>query len=154
MRCPQCHHGATRVIDSRPAEHNAAIRRRRVCEACDHRFSTFERVVPVVLVTKRDGRVEVFSAEKLRRGVVAALADRPVPAGAVELLIDEIEGAARARVSGLTSEEIGAMVLSRLRELDEIASLRFASVYKDFSQVEDFERELAELEASVNTPEA
>jgi transcriptional repressor NrdR len=154
MRCPQCDHDSSRVIDSRPAEQNTAIRRRRVCEACEFRFTTYERLVPILMVVKRDGTLESFDGAKLRRGVEAALADRPVADGAVEQLIDDVEMQARSHVGPVPSEKVGRLVLERLRSLDEIASLRFASVYKDFSQVQDFERELAELEASLQTPEA
>jgi transcriptional repressor NrdR len=154
MQCPQCAHLASRVIDSRPAENSTAIRRRRVCESCSYRFSTYERVVPTLMVAKRSGRVEPFDAEKLRRGIDSALADRPVAEGAVDKTVDEIEAAVRSHGGPMSTEVLGTMVLARLRNLDEIASLRFASVYKDFRDVEDFERELAELGASLQPPEA
>lgn len=153
MQCPQCAHPASRVIDSRPAENGMAIRRRRVCEDCSHRFSTYERVVPALKVLKRSGRIEAFDPEKLRRGIESALADRPVSAGAVDRALDEIEAAVKAHPTPIPTEVLGTMVLERLRGLDEIASLRFASVYKDFRDVEDFERELAELEATLHGPE-
>ena len=100
------------------------------------------------MVSKRSGRLEPFDPSKLRRGVESALADRPVPPGSVDSLIDEIETAVRSRPGAVSSDDLGKMVLLELRALDEIASLRFASVYKDFREVGDFERELAELEAS------
>lgn len=106
------------------------------------------------MVAKRSGDVEPFDASKLRRGVESALADRPVPIGAVGSLVDDIETAVRARPGPVSSDDLGKMVLLQLRVLDEIASLRFASVYKDFNDVGDFERELAELEASLQPPEA
>lgn len=154
MQCPQCSHPDSRVIDSRPAENGASIRRRRVCEACAYRFSTYERPVTALMVLKRSGRTEPFDPDKLRRGISSALADRPVPVGAVDDLVDSVEAVVRARGGPTPTEMLGTLVLERLRGLDEIASLRFASVYKDFRDVEDFERELAELEASMNTPEA
>jgi transcriptional repressor NrdR len=142
------------VIDSRPAESGTAIRRRRVCESCEYRFSTYERVATSLMVAKRSGDIEPFDPSKLRRGVESALADRPVPEGSVEALIDDIEAAVRHRSTPVASDELGKMVLLELRALDEIASLRFASVYKDFRDVGDFERELAELEASLQQPDA
>lgn len=154
MQCPQCAHPDSRVIDSRPAENGASIRRRRVCEACAYRFSTYERPVAALIVLKRSGRTEPFDPDKLRRGISSALADRPVPVGAVDELVDSVEAVVRSRSGPTSTEMLGTLVLERLRSLDEIASLRFASVYKDFRDVEDFERELAELEASMNTPEA
>ncbi len=106
------------------------------------------------MVVKRSGQSEPFDSAKLRRGVEAALADRPVLGGQVDALIDAVEGEIRARPGPVSSERLGFMVLERLRALDEIASLRFASVYKDFRDVGDFERELAELEASLQPPES
>ena len=153
MLCPACAHPASRVIDSRPAENGTAIRRRRVCESCEHRFSTYERVVVSTVVRKRDGSTQPFDSVKLRRGVESALADRPVAPGAVDAMLEEIEAWARAQPGPVATEALGTHVLERLRSLDEIASLRFASVYKDFRDVGDFERELAELEASMQTPE-
>ena len=154
MQCPSCRHDSSRVIDSRPAESGTAIRRRRVCEACEYRFSTYERIAVSLMVCKRSGGLEPFDPSKLRRGVESALADRPVPEGSVEALIDDIESAVRNRSAPIASDELGKMVLLELRALDEIASLRFASVYKDFRDVGDFERELAELEASLQPPES
>ncbi len=106
------------------------------------------------MVLKRSGRTEPFDPDKLRRGIESALADRPVPEGAVETLLEQIENAVRTAPGPTATDVLGRMVLERLRSLDEIASLRFASVYKDFRDVEDFSRELAELEASLHTPEA
>lgn len=106
------------------------------------------------MVAKRSGEVEPFDPSKLRRGVESALADRPVPAGSVEALIDDIEAAVRSRPGPIPSDDLGKMVLLELRAIDEIASLRFASVYKDFRDVGDFERELAELEASLQRPDS
>ncbi len=146
VRCPHCQSDRTRVVDSRPAEQHAAIRRRRECEDCRQRFTTYERVVPVLLVKKRSGRLEPFSPEKLRRGVAAALADRPVPDSRIAQLVEEVEVSLQGRSSPVSSERIGREVLERLRALDEVAYLRFASVYKDFQAVQDFERELASLE--------
>ncbi len=131
------------MIDSRPAEGQKAIRRRRLCPDCGHRFTTYERAESVLTVLKRDGRRQPFSAEKLRRGVAAALADRPVSAAEVDSLVDAIEAEARSRGPQVESDVLGRMVLEHLKSLDEVAYLRFASVYKGFAAAEDFERELA-----------
>jgi transcriptional repressor NrdR len=141
-----CGNVDTRVIDSRPAEQATAIRRRRLCGECDHRFTTYERGAPVLLVRKRDGRLEPFSPEKLHRGVEAALVDQPVPATAVAELLEEIENAAVTSGSPMASEVIGRLVLDGLRIMDEVAYLRFASVYKGFQDAEDFGREVAAME--------
>ncbi|MDP2623011.1 MAG: transcriptional regulator NrdR [Actinomycetota bacterium] len=145
MRCPYCGAEDTRVVDSRPAEGGATIRRRRSCEVCENRFTTYERRESTPMVRKRDGRIEPFSAHKVRAGVANALADREVAEGAIDSLVGEIE----AFVEGhgeVTTEEIGRRVLEALRHLDEVAYLRFASVYKEFEGARDFEREMAALE--------
>lgn len=148
VRCPTCGGDETRVIDSRPAEQGSSIRRRRNCGACGHRFTTYERNAPVVLVKKRSGRLEPFIPEKLQRGVEAALAGRPVTATALAELLEELETAAASHVGPIPSDEIGRLVLDRLRILDEVAYLRFASVYKSFQDAEDFGREVAALEVA------
>ncbi len=149
MQCPACQGPETRVIDSRPADGDRSIRRRRACGQCDHRFTTYERSVPLLLVKKRSGRVEPFSSEKLRAGLVAALADLPVAPDAIDDLVEEIEGEAISAGDTISSEQIGRLVLEGLRRLHEVAYLRFASVYKDFKVGSDFERELASLEAEL-----
>lgn len=118
-----------------------------------HRFSTYERFVATLMVLKRSGRTETFDADKLTRGIEAALADRPVAVGVIDRVVDEIEAAARRHAGPVPTDLLGRLVLERLRGIDEIASLRFASVYKDFREVEEFERELAELEASLHSPD-
>lgn len=148
MLCPACGATDTRVIDSRPVETASAIRRRRECEACHHRFTTYERPEPQLVVRKRNGRLEAFSAPKLASGVSAALADRPVSGSEVEQLVSEVETTLRTAGSQVTSEEIGREVLERLKGLDEVAYLRFASVYKEFQDATDFEREMAELDSA------
>lgn len=134
------------MIDSRPAEDGATIRRRRECLACGERFSTFERSANVATIMKRDGRREPFDREKLRRGLEAALADRPVSIGSVNSIVSRVESAVLGGSGLATSDEVGRAVLAELRELDEVAYVRFASVYKDFQGIEDFEREVAALE--------
>lgn len=145
MRCPFCGADDTRVVDSRPADAGAAIRRRRHCEACGNRFTTYERRESVPMVRKRDGRLEPFSAEKVRGGVASALADREVADGAIEGLVAEIEAFVEAE-GEVGTDEVGRRVLEALRHLDEVAYLRFASVYKEFEGARDFEREMAALE--------
>jgi transcriptional repressor NrdR len=148
MLCPACGDTEIKVIDSRPAENGAAIRRRRECESCGHRFTTYERLEPQLVVLKRSGKLEPFSPPKLASGISAALADRPVSGSDVESMVDDLEEAVAAMGPQVTSEEIGRMVLDRLRDLDEVAYLRYASVYKEFQGAADFEREMAELESA------
>lgn len=136
------------MVDSRPADEGRAIRRRRECEGCENRFTTYERLEPQLMVRKRNGRLEAFSSTKLIAGVSAALADRPVSGSQVESLVTEVEESLRTDGGLVTSEQIGHQVLEGLRALDEVAYLRFASVYKEFEGVADFEKELAELESA------
>jgi len=146
MKCPFCHHSESRVVDSRLAEDGAAIRRRRECESCGRRFNTYERSEEVPLfVIKKDGRREPFDRNKILVGVTKACEKRPVPREEIERIADEIEGALRDRLATeVPTREIGAMVMERLRRLDEVAYVRFASVYKDFRDVDSF---LAEIQA-------
>jgi transcriptional repressor NrdR len=149
MLCPSCGVADTKVIDSRPVEGGRAIRRRRECEACGNRFTSYERVEPQLMVHKRDGRLEPFSTTKLSAGVSAALADTPVSGPEVETLVSQVEDGIRS--SGLrqvSSDEIGRKVLDALKGVDEVAYLRFASVYKEFQDAADFEREMAEMESA------
>ncbi|MPZ51592.1 MAG: transcriptional repressor NrdR [Acidimicrobiia bacterium] len=149
MRCPNCGQSDTRVIDSRPADGGGSVRRRRVCATCEARFTTYERVEASLLVAKRGGATEPFDVSKVARGVGAALADRPVPARGVSSLIAEIEEKARDHDGPVPTEKIGHWVLEALRTIDEVAYLRFASVYKEFQGAADFEREMAALESSI-----
>lgn len=148
MLCPACGDTDIRVIDSRPAENGMAIRRRRECAACGHRFTTYERLEPQLMVVKRSGGLEVFSPTKLASGISAALADRPVSGSDVERVVEEIDQTVRSAGPQVTSEDIGRLVLDYLRELDEVAYLRYASVYKEFQGAADFEKEMAELESA------
>ena len=141
-----CHSIETKVIDSRSADEGRAIRRRRECLVCNHRFTTFERASYQPLVRKRDGHLEPFSADKVRTGIEQALADRPVAAGTVEALVLETESLFSADTSIVSAADIGDAVLTGLRAVDEVAYLRFASVYKEFTGAGDFEREMAALE--------
>jgi len=135
----------TRVIDSRPVDDRTAVRRRRECEDCGRRFTTYERFEVATVVHKRDGSTQPYAIAKLRAGIGAAVADRPIAPSAVEGLVERIDAEVGGRAE-ISSDEIGRMVLEGLRSLDEIAYLRFASVYKEFTGLDDFERELAALD--------
>jgi transcriptional repressor NrdR len=149
MLCPSCGTTETKVIDSRPVEGGRAIRRRRECGVCGHRFTSYERIEPQLMVRKRDGRLEPFSTSKLTAGVSAALADRPVSGSDVEALVSQVEDGIHSGGSRqVSSEEIGGRVLAGLKGIDEVAYLRFASVYKGFQDATDFEKEMAELESA------
>jgi transcriptional repressor NrdR len=143
MRCPTCQADDTKVIDSREAEDGAAIRRRRSCVQCSHRFTTYERLdeVPLVVV-KTNGTRQPFDRRKIVAGVAAAGKGRPVTREQFEQLAEEVEDAVRTLGAELTTTVIGHAVLERLRCLDEVVYLRFASVYKGFDGASDFQREL------------
>jgi len=146
MRCPWCRADDDRVVDSRPADDGGAIRRRRLCQTCGRRFTTYERIEDVgLLVTKRDGTTEPFDRGKLESGIRKALAGRPTSSDEVEGMLERIEGRIRRKGPTVTSQQVGAEVLVALRRLDEVAYLRYASVYKDFQGTADFERELGLL---------
>ncbi len=146
MRCPWCGGEEVRVVDSRPAEQGTAIRRRRECAACGRRFTTFERIEGVgLMVRKRDGTREPWDRAKVLAGIRKAIVNRPVSDAQVEQLVDRIEGRMRRRGPEVTSQQIGLEVLQHLQRLDQVAYMRFASVYKDFQQLTDFERELGIL---------
>lgn len=134
------------MVDSRPAEGGATIRRRRECEHCGNRFTTYERREHAIVVRKRDGSAEPFSPAKVLAGVSNALADRRVAPAVLDSLVRDIESYAEEQGPEITTEEIGRRVLEALRDIDEAAYLRFASVYKDFEGASDFEREVAALE--------
>jgi transcriptional repressor NrdR len=143
MRCPWCGAPESRVVDSRPAEDGGAVRRRRACESCGRRFSTFERATGVGLrVIKRDGTKDPYDREKLAGGVRKAIKNRPVTEEQVDELARRVEERLRRKGPEVTTQEVGIEVLSELRRLDEVAYLRFASVYKDFQELTDFEREV------------
>jgi transcriptional repressor NrdR len=148
MRCPWCSSEQDRVVDSRPAEGGAAIRRRRECSSCTRRFTTFERVDELgVVVRKRDGSREPYDREKVLAGLRKAVANRPVTEEQVAALADQVGERLRARGAQVSSQDVGLEVLAGLKGVDEVAYLRFASVYKDFQQVADFEREVSALTA-------
>ncbi|GAA3967196.1 transcriptional repressor NrdR [Thermobifida alba] len=152
MRCPFCQNQDTRVIDSRAAEEGAAIRRRRSCPACERRFTTQETVL--LMVAKRSGVTEPFSRSKIIAGVRRACQGRPVTEDALAVLGQRVEEAIRSRgAAEVPSHEIGLAILGPLRDLDEVAYLRFASVYRSFESLEDFEQEIAELRAERTAPQ-
>ena len=144
MRCPFCRYADSRVVDSREADEGQAIRRRRSCSSCGKRFTTVEE--PVLAVVKRSGVTEPFSRDKVVRGVARACQGRPVDTDALDRLAHRVEESVRAGgTAEVPSQEVGMAILGPLRELDEVAYLRFASVYRNFSSVADFEAEIADL---------
>ena len=147
MRCPSCEFPESKVVDSRPSDDGATIRRRRECLNCKHRFTTYERLGDTpLLVTKSDGSSETFDRNKLMRGVTVACAKRPITPEMINSLIDEIESELRAMPRNeITSKDLGTKVLDRLETLDDVAYVRFASVYKDFKNIEEFALALEEL---------
>ncbi|MHA6803118.1 transcriptional regulator NrdR [Salinifilum ghardaiensis] len=146
MRCPFCRCEDSRVVDSREVDEGQATRRRRSCSTCGRRFTTIEE--PVLSVVKRSGVTEPFSREKVVRGVRRACQGRPVAEDALQQLAHQVEEQVRSLgVAELPSHEIGLAILGPLRDLDEVAYLRFASVYRNFSSVEDFDEEIADLRA-------
>ena len=151
MRCRFCRHADSRVVDSREADEGQAIRRRRSCAACGRRFTTVEEAL--LTVVKRNGVTEPFSRDKVVRGVARACQGRPVDTDELALLAHRVEEAVRASGSAeVPSHEVGLAILGPLRELDEVAYLRFASVYGSFSSVADFEKEIADLRAHDDAP--
>lgn len=144
MHCPYCRHPDSRVVDSREAEEGTAIRRRRSCPACGRRFTTVETAI--LSVVKRSGVTEPFSREKVIVGVRRACQGREVDDDALNLLAQQVEDAVRAKGSPeVPSHEVGLAILGPLRDLDEVAYLRFASVYRSFTSAADFEREITEM---------
>lgn len=148
MKCPYCSFEDSKVTDSRAME--GGIRRRRECLSCGQRFTTIERVeLGSLLMVKKDGRREEFSREKVLVGIRKACEKRPIPLGAIEALADEVEAQAYAQGKAeVPASAIGELVMARLRDLDEVAYIRFASVYRAFRDVEDLKEELATLEQS------
>jgi transcriptional repressor NrdR len=147
MRCPYCGYLDSKVIDKRETTDLSATRRRRECLSCHKRFSTFERVETTdLLVVKKDGRREPFNPEKLRLGLFKALEKRPVSAELTSATAQDIEQEIRRRYpSEVPSKAIGEAVIRRLKRIDQVAYIRFASVYKNFTEVKDFEEALKEL---------
>ncbi|GEK28566.1 transcriptional regulator NrdR [Furfurilactobacillus siliginis] len=147
MQCPRCHHNDTRVVDSRPTGEGQAIRRRRECEKCGFRFTTFERVeVAPLLVIKKDGTREEFSRDKILRGIIRSAEKRPVTMQQMNAVVEKVDSKVRALGENeLSSQLIGEYVMNELADVDEIAYIRFASVYRQFKDMSVFLDEMKEM---------
>ena len=147
MKCPFCNAADTRVIDSRPADDNASIRRRRQCETCGKRFTTYEKLetMPLMIVKKDNGR-EPYERSKIEAGIIRSCHKRPVSSEQISSLVDQIENALFSREDReISSSVIGEMVMEKLKDLDPVAYVRFASVYREFKDVDTFMQELTKL---------
>ena len=154
MKCIYCNCTESRVVDSRPTE-DGAIRRRRECEGCQRRFTTYEKIemLPVFII-KKDKRREQFDPDKVRNGILKACEKRPVPIDEIEKLVNHVEtSVCRKMEQEVTSEEIGQLIMEGLKDLDEVAYIRFASVYRQFKDVQSFMQELQQLLDTQNKPE-
>ncbi|KMM37432.1 MULTISPECIES: transcriptional regulator NrdR [Bacillales] len=147
MRCPNCNQNGTRVLDSRPVHEGRSIRRRRECESCTYRFTTFETVEEIpLIVVKKEGTREEFSRDKILRGLIKACEKRPVPLETLETIVNEIERDLRNQgASEISSDVVGELVMDQLAKVDEVAYVRFASVYRQFKDINVFIRELKDL---------
>ena len=147
MRCPFCHHQDDRVVDSRTSREGRAVRRRRECLRCGRRFTTYEYIEErTVQVLKRDGETEPFEHRKLLKSIEIASAKRPITPAGIETVVEDIERELdRRETSEVSSTDIGHMVMHRLKDRDQIAYVRYASVYRNFADVQEFEEELREL---------
>lgn len=147
MKCPFCNFADTKVIDSRAQDDNSVIRRRRVCEKCGKRFTTYERVdmIPITVI-KRDGTREIFDKAKLQNGIMKSCNKRPVTAQQIQKMVDDIENTlAGSGEREVESKQLGNMVIERLKDLDEVAYVRFASVYRQFKDINSFIDELEKM---------
>ncbi|MFH0943279.1 MAG: transcriptional regulator NrdR [Candidatus Beckwithbacteria bacterium] len=147
MKCPFCEHGQSSVLESRDSEDNQVTRRRRKCEQCQKRFTTYERVEgPQLVVIKKDGSRENFDREKVRRGINRACEKRPISTDLVEDILDKVEQEMlKKKSSEVSSQQIGNSVLKQLKKIDKVAYVRFASVYLDFDNIEDFTSLIKEI---------
>lgn len=147
MKCPFCGHENTRVIDSRPAEDNNSIRRRRVCDECDKRFTTYEKVETIpLIVIKKDNNRETYDRSKIEGGVLRACHKRPVSANEINALVDSVETEIFSREDKeISSAVIGELVMNKIKDLDAVAYVRFASVYREFKDVNTFMDELKKV---------
>ena len=147
MKCPYCGKDNTRVIDSRPADDGDSIRRRRECDVCGRRFTTYEKVETIpVIVMKKDNNRETYDRSKIKGGILRACHKRPISADQVEELVDEIESVIfNQEVREISTREIGELVMEKLRMLDTVAYVRFASVYREFKDVNTFMDELKKI---------
>ena len=147
MKCPFCSHENTRVIDSRPADDNSSIRRRRVCDDCGKRFTTYEKIetIPLIII-KKDNNRETYDRSKIEAGVLRACHKRPVSAQQITCLVDEVENDITNREEKeISSQVIGEMLMNKLMKLDPVAYVRFASVYREFKDVNTFMNELKKM---------
>lgn len=147
MRCFYCGHLESKVVDSRAAEDGTAIRRRRECLQCGKRFTTYEKIESVpIIVIKKDGSRQSYDREKLQRGILSSCANRPIPIETIDGVLDGIEAEIHNSLAReVSSVQIGQMVMDRLRKIDEVAYVRFASVYKQFKDIESFQEELERM---------
>ena len=147
MKCPFCGHDNTRVIDSRPAEDNNSIRRRRVCDECDKRFTTYEKIetIPLIII-KKDNNRETYDRSKNEAGVLRACHKRPVSAGQIDKLVEEVETEIfNMEEREISTQDIGEMVMNKLKDMDAVAYVRFASVYREFKDINTFMDELKKV---------
>ena len=147
MKCPFCNHENTRVIDSRPADENNSIRRRRVCDECAKRFTTYEKIetIPLIVIKKDDNR-ETYDRSKIEAGILRACHKRPVSADSINLLVDSVETEIfNSEEKEVQSRVIGEMVMNKLKDLDAVAYVRFASVYREFKDINTFMDELKKV---------
>ncbi len=147
MKCPYCDHAESKVIDSRQSKNGFTIRRRRECLACAKRFTTYEKIEEIpYMVVKKDGQRQRFDDQKLLRGLLKACEKRPIPISDLEEIVEEIESMLQEKTEKeMRAEEIGQLVMKRLHELDKVAYVRFASVYRDFKDVVEFKEELERI---------
>lgn len=147
MKCPYCNHPDTRVIDSRPAEDGSAIRRRRSCDECGKRFTTYEKVETILLIIiKKDNNREQYNRSKIERGIIRACYKRPVSAEAIQKTVERIEiKIFNLEAKEVSSTDVGEIVMDELKELDEVAYVRFASVYREFKDVNTFMDEIKKM---------
>ncbi len=147
MKCPFCNHENTRVIDSRPAEDNNSIRRRRICDECGKRFTTYEKVdtIPLIVI-KKDNNREAYDRQKIEAGILRACHKRPVSAGAINDLVDDVElEISKREEKEIPTKVIGELVMNKLMDLDAVAYVRFASVYREFKDINTFMDELRSM---------
>ena len=145
MKCPFCGDEETKVTDKRDDEEEGLTRRRRECAKCGRRFTTYERPEIEIIVIKKDGRKEAYSRDKLKTGILKACEKRPIENEVIEKAINEIEGKLMKKGGEVSSKEIGELVMGKLKKIDKIAYIRFASVYRDFQDIEDFKEAVKEV---------
>lgn len=147
MKCPYCEHSESKVIDSRESKSGFIIRRRRECLSCGKRFTTYERIEEIpYMVVKKDGRRQRFDSQQLLRGILKACEKRPIPLTTLEEIVEDVEAMLEERPEKeIAASEIGQYVMDRLKELDKVAYVRFASVYREFKDVMEFKKELEYL---------